>query len=60
MQDQIHVPTDNLMLTGIRGRCPQCQQGHLFDGFLKLAPRCEVCGLDYSLQILLMDPPSSQ
>ncbi|HEU4986513.1 MAG TPA: DUF983 domain-containing protein, partial [Rhizobiaceae bacterium] len=30
------------------GRCPRCQQGHLFSGFLKLAPRCEVCGLDYS------------
>ncbi|MEX4010585.1 DUF983 domain-containing protein [Neoaquamicrobium sediminum] len=48
MQDQPHVPTDNPMLTGIRGRCPRCQQGHLFNGFLKLAPRCEVCGLDYS------------
>jgi len=34
--------------TGIRGRCPRCGQGHLFNGFLKLAPRCEVCGLDYS------------
>lgn len=34
--------------TGIRGRCPRCGEGHLFQGFLKLAPRCEVCGLDYS------------
>ena len=34
--------------TGIRGRCPRCGEGHLFSGFLKLAPRCEVCGLDYS------------
>ncbi|MCS0495349.1 DUF983 domain-containing protein [Ancylobacter sp. MQZ15Z-1] len=33
---------------GIKGRCPRCGQGHLFNGFLKLAPRCEVCGLDYS------------
>ncbi|MBB2970651.1 DUF983 domain-containing protein [Mesorhizobium sp. RMAD-H1] len=33
---------------GIRGKCPRCGQGELFDGFLKLAPRCEVCGLDYS------------
>ncbi|ADH91657.1 protein of unknown function DUF983 [Ancylobacter novellus DSM 506] len=33
---------------GIRGRCPRCGQGHLFNGFLTLAPRCEVCGLDYS------------
>lgn len=33
--------------TGIRGRCPRCGQGHLFQGFLKLAPRCDVCGLDF-------------
>jgi uncharacterized protein (DUF983 family) len=33
--------------TGIRGLCPRCGQGHLFDGFLKLAPKCEVCGLSY-------------
>ena len=34
--------------TGIRGRCPRCGQGHLFNGFLTLAPKCEACGLDYS------------
>lgn len=34
--------------TGIRGRCPRCGQGHLFNGFLTLKPNCEVCGLDYS------------
>ncbi|RVT97791.1 DUF983 domain-containing protein [Rhodovarius crocodyli] len=33
---------------GIRGRCPRCGEGHLFDGFLKLGRSCEVCGLDYS------------
>ena len=43
-----YVETTNPALTGLRGRCPRCQQGHLFAGFLKLAPRCEVCGLDYS------------
>ena len=32
---------------GIRGRCPRCAQGHLFDGFLTLTKRCEVCDLDY-------------
>ena len=41
-------PTENPMKTGILGRCPRCQQGHLFNGFLKLAPSCEVCELDYS------------
>lgn len=34
--------------TGLRGRCPRCGQGHLFQGFLTLKSRCEVCGLDYS------------
>ena len=34
--------------TGIRGRCPRCGQGHLFEGFLTLRKGCEVCGLDYS------------
>ncbi|WP_406856046.1 DUF983 domain-containing protein [Alsobacter sp. KACC 23698] len=33
--------------TGLRGRCPRCGKGHLFSGFLKLAPCCEVCGLSY-------------
>lgn len=32
---------------GIRGRCPRCGEGHLFDGFVKLAPRCDVCDLDF-------------
>ena len=32
--------------TGLRGRCPRCGQGRLFDGFLKVAPRCQACGLD--------------
>lgn len=34
--------------TGVRGRCPRCGQGHLSRGFLKLAPRCDACGLDFS------------
>ena len=29
-------------------RCPRCSAGPLFQGMLKLAPRCEACGLDYS------------
>ena len=30
------------------GRCPRCGQGALFDGYLKVAPKCSACGLDYS------------
>ena len=33
---------------GLKGRCPRCGKGHLFNGFLTVAPRCDVCGLDYS------------
>ncbi|MEO2039456.1 MAG: DUF983 domain-containing protein [Martelella sp.] len=32
---------------GIRGKCPRCGEGRLFLSFLKLAPKCNVCGLDY-------------
>ena len=32
---------------GLRGRCPRCGEGRLFQGFLSLRPACERCGLDY-------------
>jgi uncharacterized protein (DUF983 family) len=38
----------SILKVGLLGRCPRCGKGHLFKGFLTLAPRCEVCGLDYS------------
>ena len=33
---------------GLRGRCPRCGEGHLFQGFLSVRPTCEHCGLDYT------------
>jgi len=33
---------------GLRGRCPRCGKGALFDGFLKLRSECSVCGLSYA------------
>ena len=36
------------MIRGLRGRCPRCGEGRLFDGFLQLRPRCEKCTLDFS------------
>jgi uncharacterized protein (DUF983 family) len=33
---------------GLAGRCPRCGKGALFQGFLKVAPRCENCGLDFA------------
>ncbi|MDE2362743.1 MAG: DUF983 domain-containing protein [Hyphomicrobiales bacterium] len=32
--------------TGLAGRCPRCGDGKLFKGFIALAEKCEVCGLD--------------
>lgn len=31
------------------GRCPRCGKGPLFAGYLRIAPRCAVCQLDYAL-----------
>lgn len=36
----------NPLLAGAAGRCPNCGKGHLFEGFLRVAPRCEACGYD--------------
>jgi uncharacterized protein (DUF983 family) len=33
--------------TGLACRCPRCGKGRLLEGFLKLRPACEACGLDY-------------
>ncbi len=35
------------IVRGLGGRCPRCGEGRLFQGFLKLRPRCECCGLDF-------------
>lgn len=31
---------------GLACRCPRCGEGRLFDGYLTVADRCAVCGLD--------------
>jgi uncharacterized protein (DUF983 family) len=31
---------------GLRGRCPGCGKGRLFPRFLKVADRCDACGLE--------------
>src|SRR5258708_28336658 len=36
----------NPLLSGAAGRCPNCGEGHLFEGFLKVSPTCEACGFD--------------
>jgi uncharacterized protein (DUF983 family) len=36
----------NPFLTGLMCRCPNCGEGPLFDGYLKVRDRCEACGAD--------------
>jgi uncharacterized protein (DUF983 family) len=32
----------------LRGCCPRCGNGRLFDGIVKFAPTCRSCGLDFA------------
>lgn len=34
--------------TGLKGCCPRCGEGQLFDGFLSVKPGCSACGLDFA------------
>lgn len=43
-----HANDDNSALAAaLRGRCPRCGQGKLFDGMLALGESCPNCKLDY-------------
>lgn len=46
-EDSAHFPPVDPVKAGIKGLCPRCGQGKLFDGFLKMRPDCTSCGLDY-------------
>lgn len=35
------------LVSGILGHCPRCGRGKMFAGFLKLAPTCKNCGLNF-------------
>jgi uncharacterized protein (DUF983 family) len=43
----LYAPVDPFR-AGLTCTCPRCGQGKLFDGLIKLKPRCSACGLDYS------------
>lgn len=47
-KDEAHYPPVDPVSVGLRGRCPRCGEGALFDGLLTVKPKCSVCGLDYS------------
>lgn len=36
------------LVAGLTCRCPRCGGGALFAGYLRLAPSCLQCGLDYA------------
>ncbi len=42
-----HIPLATTLRAGILSRCPRCGSGKLFSGYLTVAPRCDVCKLDY-------------
>ncbi len=46
--EERRYPPISAISTGLTGRCPRCGDGKLFQGFLTVAPSCEVCGLDFS------------
>lgn len=37
----------SLLLTSLRGKCPNCGQGKLFAGFLDIQPACNHCDQDF-------------
>jgi len=38
----------SIVKVGFRGLCPRCAAPTLFDGVVRFAPTCRVCGLDVS------------
>jgi uncharacterized protein (DUF983 family) len=43
-----HYDSPTPIVSGLRCRCPRCGEGKLFQGFLKVAPACDKCGLSYA------------
>jgi uncharacterized protein (DUF983 family) len=41
-----YYPPQSSLSTGLAGKCPRCGQGRLFAGYLKVADKCERCGLE--------------
>ena len=47
MAQDTSSPPPSPFVAGLSARCPGCGKGKLFQNFIALRPRCEVCGLDY-------------
>ena len=39
-------PQRSAIATGLACKCPRCGRGRLYTGFLTVAERCTICGLD--------------
>ena len=46
MENPVSVSNAPIM-SGVKGRCPRCADGAMFEGFLNLSKECENCGLNY-------------
>lgn len=46
-QEIITIDLKTLFIRGVKGCCPQCGSSNLFKSYLKVAPGCSVCHLDY-------------
>ena len=51
-------PKTPLVRAALEARCPRCENAPLYDGWVKLAPRCRACGLDYG-QFNVGDGPAA-
>ncbi len=41
-------PPASPVSAGLAGRCPRCGEGRLFQGYIKVRPRCEACDFDFA------------
>nr|WP_040305814.1 DUF983 domain-containing protein [Ahrensia sp. R2A130] len=46
----ITYPEQDPVSTGVKGRCPRCGEGNLFDGLLTVKSECTACRLDYDFE----------
>ncbi len=49
-------PVTTMLKRGLRGRCPVCGTGKLFNGFLRVVDRCRDCGTELG-QVRADDAP---
>lgn len=42
---ELHIPLRKILLRGLRGSCPNCNQAPLFRAYLKAVPTCSNCGV---------------